>query len=176
MVSSGIPRKGSLPIIAGTRLAPATIARQASGTEEAAGGEAAFDSLGGIGSSRISKAESGPNGLSTDFMLSLPNLGSYLRLINDARVHLLELLGKSKYREAQLHLLRERWDGAVESDSRVSTAKRLRGEFSGVLPGRTKKWKQFYGLNFDWILEECFGAGLVELFDTGSVGHGIRAV
>jgi len=109
-------------------------------------------------------------------MLSLPNLGSYLRLINDARVHLLELLGKSKYREAQLHLLRERWDGAVESDSRVSTAKRLRGEFSGVLPGRTKKWKQFYGLNFDWILEECFGAGLVELFDTGSVGHGIRAV
>jgi Serine-threonine protein kinase 19 len=165
-----------LPIIAGTRLAPATISRQASGTEEAAGGEAAFDSLGGIGSLRTKKAESGPVGLSTNFMLSVPNLGSYLRLINDARAHLLELLGRSRHREAQLHLLRERWDGAVESDCRVSNAKRLRGEFSGVLPGRTKKWKQFYGLNFDWVLEECLGAGLVELFNTGSVGHGIRAM
>ncbi len=41
-------------------------------------------------------------------------------------------------------------------------------------PGRTKKWKEFYGLNFDWLLAEAAGAGLVELFETGSVGRGVR--
>lgn len=176
LVSSGISRKASVPTAAGTRLASATISRQASGTVEAAGGEAAFDSLGGIGSARTNSSEVVTYGPGTELKLSLPNVGSYLRLLNDARVHFLELLGKSKYREAPLYLLRERWDGAVDSDNRVSNAKRLRGELAGVLPGRTKKWKQFYGLNFDWVLEECLGAGLVELFDTGSVGHGIRVV
>jgi Serine-threonine protein kinase 19 len=141
-----------------------------------AGGEAAFNSLGGIGSSRTKSAELGTNNLATEFTLSLPNIGSYLRLLNDARAHLVELLVQLTPREAPLCLLRERWDGAVDSENRVSNAKRLRGEFSRVLPGRTKKWKHFYGLKFDWVLEECLGAGLVELFDTGSVGHGIRVV
>lgn len=86
------------------------------------------------------------------------------------------LLGKSKYREAPAYLLHERWDGAVDSDNRVSNAKRVRGEFAGILPGRTKKWKQLWGAEFGWILEECLGAGLVELFETGSVGRGVRAV
>jgi len=88
----------------------------------------------------------------------------------------MDILGKSKYREAPLYLLRERWDGAVDSDSRVSSAKRVRGEYSSTLPARTKKWKDLYGLDFDWILEECFGAGLVELFETHSVGLGVRAL
>ncbi len=43
-----------------------------------------------------------------------------------------------------------------------------------MLPGRTKKWKQFYGMRFEWVLEECLGTGVVELFETGSVGMGVR--
>jgi hypothetical protein len=45
-----------------------------------------------------------------------------------------------------------------------------------VLPGRTRKWKDFHGLKFEWVLAECLGAGLVEVFETGSVGLGVRAV
>lgn len=110
------------------------------------------------------------------FFLSLPNTGPYLRLLNAGRAHLLTLLKKSKYHEAPLTLLRDRWDGAVETDRSFSLAKRTRGEFSGVLPGRTKKWKQFYGMDFQWILEHALGAGLVELFDTGSVGAAVRCL
>jgi Serine-threonine protein kinase 19 len=176
LVSSGIFRKSNAPALSAGRLAPSAISRQASGTVAAAGGEAASDSLGGIGSARTSSSDSITASAGTELTLSLPNIGIYLRLLNDARTHFLELLGKSKYKEAPLYLLRERWDGAIESDSRASTAKRARGEFAGILPGKTKKWKQLYGLNFDWVLEECLGAGLIELFETGSVGHGVRLV
>lgn len=157
-------------------LAITTISRQASGTIAAVGGEAAFNDIGGGGSTRTFNSESSSGGYRNELTLSVPNMGVCLRLINDARTHLLDLLGKSKYREAPLYLLRERWDGAVESGSKASREKRIRGEFAGILPGKTRKWKLFYGLNFDWVLEECVGAGLIELFDTGSVGHGVRAI
>lgn len=45
-----------------------------------------------------------------------------------------------------------------------------------LLPARTKKWKSFWGMRFEWVLAECMGAGLVEVFETGSVGLGVRAV
>jgi len=108
--------------------------------------------------------------------LSLPNIGPYLRLLGAARTHLVALLRKSKSHQAPLYLLRDRWDGAVETEYNFSVAKRTRGEFSGVLPGRTKKWKDMYGINFRWVLESALGAGLVELFETGSVGPGVRLV
>ena len=54
-------------------------------------------------------------------------------------------------------------------------AKRARREFAGVLPGQTRKWRQFYGLAFDWVLREAVASGRVEVFDTGSVGRGVRA-
>lgn len=73
-----------------------------------------------------------------------------------------------------LDALRERWDGGVTSHTLQAERKKLRGEFAGVLPGKTRKWKQFYGLRFEWILEECLGAGLMELFDTRSVGRAVR--
>ena len=43
-------------------------------------------------------------------------------------------------------------------------------------PGKLKKWKHFHGLAFEWVLLECIGAGMVELFETGSVGIGVRVV
>lgn len=108
--------------------------------------------------------------------LSLPNTGTYLRLLGSGRAHLLSLLKRSHSGEAPLDLLRDRWDGAVETEKSYHLAKRARGEFAGILPGKTKKWKELYGLKYRWILEEALGAGLVELFETGSVGPGIRSL
>ncbi|RAL15668.1 Stk19 family serine/threonine-protein kinase [Aspergillus homomorphus CBS 101889] len=108
--------------------------------------------------------------------LSLPNTGPYLRLLSASRSHLLSLLERSGARETPLYLLRDRWDGAIENGQSLSVAKRTRGEFTGVLPGRTKKWKQLYGMSFRWAVEEALGAGLIELFDTGSVGPGVRSL
>ncbi|KAK1140639.1 hypothetical protein N8T08_010036 [Aspergillus melleus] len=110
------------------------------------------------------------------FLLSLPNTGPYLRLLEAGRTHLLSLLKKSSSSEVPLDVLRDRWDGAIETEKSFDLAKRGRGEFAGILPGRTKKWKALYGMNFRWIVEEAIGAGLVEIFDTGSVGPGIRCL
>ncbi|EOD51104.1 putative serine-threonine protein kinase 19 protein [Neofusicoccum parvum UCRNP2] len=110
------------------------------------------------------------------YSFALPNMGPYLRLLTTARAHLLSLLSKtSKYKEAPMTLLKERWDGGIAGDDLATKARKARGDFTGVLPGRTKKWKTFYGLSFEWVLEECAGSGLVELFQTHSVGVGIRA-
>jgi hypothetical protein len=107
------------------------------------------------------------------FTFSLPNTGMHIKLLVDARNHLLGIVKKTKFKEAPLDVLRERWDGGVSNPEQFER-KMARGEFSGVLPGRTKKWRQFYGMQFEWILEECVGAGLVELFETGSVGRAVR--
>jgi SulP family sulfate permease len=154
-----------------------TISRAASGTTAAVGGDAAFENLGGVGNARRQSSQAyHADEQGGQLAVSVPNIGPYLRLLSAGRAHLLELLSKSKYREAPLYLLREKWDGAIDTDNRVSAAKRVRGEFSGVMPARTKKWKDLYGLNFDWALAECLGAGLIELFETRSVGLGVRAL
>lgn len=174
-------------VSAGTSTSVLNVSRAASGSLAAVGGHSAFQEAGGGGggthrgvSSHVDdQSEPEYQRLVTgggDFRLSLPNTGPYLRLLTSARDHLMSLLGKSKFREAPLYLLRERWDGGVAHDDDATQSKRARGEFVGVLPGRTRKWKQFYGLRFDWVLAECLGAGLIEVFETGSVGRGVRAV
>ena len=92
------------------------------------------------------------------------------------RAHISALLRRSASGEAPLGLLKDRWDGAVETEKSFHVAKRARGEFAGVLPGKTRKWKELYGMHFRWVLEEALGAGLVEMFETGSVGPGIRCL
>lgn len=103
-------------------------------------------------------------------------MGTHIKLLVAARNHILALLKKTKYKEMPLHVLAERWDGGVAANDVKAERKKLRGEFAGVLPGKTKKWKVFYGMRFEWALEECVGAGLVELFETGSVGRAVRVV
>jgi hypothetical protein len=144
------------------------------GSRHAAGSLAA---VGGAEASRhISGGGTGPRVSLTHYNFSLPNTGSHIKLLIEARTHLLALLKKSKYKEAPMDVLRERWDGGIPTSDEQTQKKRARGEFTGVLPGRTKKWRQFYGMRFEWILEECVGAGLVECFETGSVGIGVRAL
>ncbi len=156
-------------------VATPSISRAHSGTSAAVGGDSAYENLGGTGAAQR-HGESKRSYQNGELALSVPNLGPYLRLLNAGRTHLVDLLGKAKYKEAPLYLLRERWDGAVDNDGSVSTAKKIRGEFSEVMPSRTKKWKNLSGLNFDWVVEECLGAGLIEIFETRSVGLGVRAI
>ncbi|KAH6675636.1 serine-threonine protein kinase 19-domain-containing protein [Halenospora varia] len=154
----------------GTMTSLNSISKAASGSLEAVGGQGAVIAAGGSGGGI--KPSSGIG----DYSLALPATGPFLKLLSNARSHLLSLLSKSKYKEAPESLLRQRWDGGIATDDGANAARRNRGEFTGVLPGRTRKWKQFYGISFEWILGECVGAGLVEVFNTGSIGRGIRAL
>lgn len=153
----------------GTLTSLNSISKAASGSLAAVGGEGAVHAAGGGGGAKTLPGTG-------DFSLAVPTTGPFLKLLSNARAHLLSILGKSKYHESPESLLRQRWDGGIMADDAASIARKSRGEFAGVLPGRTRKWKQFYGITFDWILGECVGAGLVEVFDTGNIGRGIRAL
>ncbi|KAK3718813.1 hypothetical protein LTR37_004729 [Vermiconidia calcicola] len=151
----------------------------ATGTLAAIGGSGAVHESGGSGSTLATRdtRQTPSEGLAQQNMtFSLPSTGPYLKLLTSARLHLLSLLKhlSPRYKEATLSQLKEKWDGNIPNDA-TSTAKRARGEWTGVLPGKTKKWKEFSGLEFEWVLEECVGSGLLELFDTGSVGLAVRA-
>lgn len=174
--SSAISRNTSLS--GSSLVSTASISRAISGTTSAVGGPAAYETLGGVNASlRTSSASSSPTTSTADLHLSLPSTGPYVRLLAAGRAHLLELLSKTAYRELPLSLLRERWDGAVDGEnSSASRAKNVRGVFSEVLPGGTKKWRKLWGMRFEWVLAECVGAGEVEVFETGSVGLGVRSV
>lgn len=153
----------------GTLTSLDSISKAASGSLAAVGGEGAVHASGGSGGGA-------PLAGMGDFSLSLPATGQFIKLLTSARNHLESLLSKSKFRGAPESLLRQRWDGGIEADDGASAAKRNRGEFSGALPGKTRKWKQYYGISFEWVLAECVGAGLVEVFDTRSIGRGVRAL
>ncbi|RYC58522.1 hypothetical protein CHU98_g7687 [Xylaria longipes] len=149
-----------------------TVSRQAAGSVGTVGGEGALHNAGGSGGGSLSvmALTSSP---STEYRLAVPGAGSFLKLVSTALDHLMSLLGKSKFREAPESVLRELWDGGIVKVDETS-ARRARGEFAGVLPGQTRKWRQFYGLTFDWVLQEAVGAGLVEVFETRSVGRGFN--
>ena len=153
------------------------VLRAPSGSTAAVGGEDAIFRAGGRGGIRNgslqSEQESG-RGLQESFgelRLSLPGTGALLKLLTAARSHLIFLIMKAKSRKMPLYLLHERWDGGNGS---VARAKKNRSGSVGNLPSRTRKWREFYGLAFDWILAECLGAGLVEICETGSVGRAVR--
>ncbi|KAI9053614.1 hypothetical protein LZ554_002568 [Drepanopeziza brunnea f. sp. 'monogermtubi'] len=153
----------------GTMTSLHSISKAASGSLAAVGGEGAVHAAGGTGGGFKGPAAG-------EYTLALPATGPFLKLLANARAHLISLLSKSKFREAPESILRQRWDGGIATDDAVSAAKYSRGEFAGVPPGRTRKWKQFYGMSFDWVLGECVGAGMVEVFDTRSIGRGVRCL
>ena len=148
----------------------------ASGSVDAVGGSGAVYSSGGGG--RGLNCQDDSLAAKQAFAPSLPNIGSYLKLLVSARQHVISLLSKSspRHREAPLTLIKERWDGGIASDDPASKARAARGESMAVLPGRTKKWRSFWGLRFEWVLEEAVGGALLECFNTGSVGIGVRAL
>ncbi|TKA27825.1 hypothetical protein B0A50_04926 [Salinomyces thailandicus] len=153
------------------------------GTKAPTGSMAAIGGLGAVhesggGGSTLATRDNRPSHdkLSQEMSLALPGMGAYLKLLTEARLDLLHQLRNisPRFKEATLDTLKEKWEGNVLGDA-ASTAKRARGEWSGVLPGKTKKWRDFYGLEFEWVLAECVGSGAMELFDTGAVGTAVRA-
>ena len=173
---------------AGLMTSLSNISRAASGSMAAVGGEDAIHAAGGSGKVAGIRRSNSQRGFEPiedprkmlyygeKLQVALPNTGPYLRLLAAARSHLVSLILRCKYREIPIYLLHERWDGGISGDDPAAKAKRYRGEFAGILPNRTRKWKQFYGLRFHWVLAECLGAGLVEQFETGSVGRAVRIV
>ncbi|KAI0408901.1 serine-threonine protein kinase 19-domain-containing protein [Xylaria palmicola] len=151
-----------------------TVSRQAAGSLGTVGGEGALHNAGGSGGGSLSVIAPASAPTTTEYRLAAPGAGSFLKLASAALAHLVSLLGKSRFREAPEAVLRARWDGGIAKTEEA--AKRARGEFVGVLPGQTRKWRQLYGLTFEWVLQEAVGAGLVEVFETRSVGRGVRAV
>ncbi|KAK5680665.1 hypothetical protein LTS10_007598 [Elasticomyces elasticus] len=145
------------------------------GTHAAIGGQGAVHEAGGSYSSLSTHRD---HRTEPEMTFSLPNTGVYLKLLTSARVHLVTLLKQlsPRFKEATLPQLKEKWEGNVLGDAGSgSAAKRARGEWSGVLAGRTKKWKEFWGVRFEWVLEECVGGGGVEVFETGIGVLGVRA-
>ncbi|KAI1329617.1 serine-threonine protein kinase 19-domain-containing protein [Xylariaceae sp. FL0255] len=173
-----------------------TVSRHAAGSLGTVGGAGAVHNVGGSGGRSgpsSSLAGSFPDVATTEYRLAVPGSGSFLKLVSGALDHFVSLLGKSRFREAPETVLRERWDGgiarldgggggggggedSIQHYEKYVVGKRARGEFFGVLPGQTRKWRQFYGLGFEWVLQEAVGAGLVEVFETGSVGRGVRVI
>jgi hypothetical protein len=114
-------------------------------------------------------------GKEREMTFALPGTGIYLKLLVAARQHLLHILKSisPRHREATMEILKEKWEGNTPNDP-LNRLKRERGEWGGVLPGKTKRWREFYGMRFECVLAECVGGGLVELFDTGAVGMAVR--
>ncbi|OBT76652.1 hypothetical protein VF21_05310 [Pseudogymnoascus sp. 05NY08] len=155
----------------GTLASLTSIASAARGGIGKVGSEGVVHAAGGSGG----RAGSSAGGMG-DYSVSVPNVGAYLKLLTSARTHLVGgILGKTRFREMTEEGLRERWEGGVEGTGRGAEAKRERGEF-GVARGRTRWWRGFWGVEFGWVVEEGVGAGMVEVFETGSVGRGVRVI
>lgn len=101
----------------------------------------------------------------TEPRLAIPGNGAFLKLVSAALQYLVALLVKSRFREAPESALRDRWDGGIAKDE---------ASLSAFCRGRRENGKQFRGLTFDWVLPEAVGSGLVEVFETNSVGHAVR--
>lgn len=98
---------------------------------------------------------------SHQYAISYPNCGTFLKLINAGRSWLVKLLSKTKYKEILEDQMYDKWEGASSS-----------GSFSGT-PKMTNFRKPYYGYELNWILADCLGAGVVEVFST-PVGRGWR--
>lgn len=150
----------------GTAISILNISRAASGSLAAVGGQTVVHESGG--------SVGGPGVLAgRDLSLSLPGMGTLLKLTTAAQEHMVALLTKSKTREMPETLLKQRWDGGIDANDHISASKRLRGEFAGVAPGKTRKWKHLYGLTYESALGETIGMGQIEIFQT-TVGRAVR--
>lgn len=149
-----------------------SVSRQASGSVSAVGGRNAIHLAGG-GSGGLGLHHEPPSPSSTSpsstlalthlsssssssLRLAIPGHGRYLKLATAAMDWLKAALGRTKWGECPESWLQERFEGG--------------GLYEGP------RWKEFWGLEWEWVVGEAVGLGVVELFDTGSVGKGVRAL
>ncbi|KAG5981671.1 hypothetical protein E4U55_002707 [Claviceps digitariae] len=155
----------------------AHVSRFASGTVSAVGGQNALHLAGGGGGGPAASGRRTATATTTktttkttptshhqasntalSFRIALPGHGRYLKLA-DAAVHwLTDALGRTRWGEGPEAWLRERFEA--------------RGAGPGA--GQSPRWKDFWGLEWEWLLGQAVGLGVVEVFETGSVGKGVR--
>lgn len=131
------------------------VSRFASGTVSAVGGQNAIHLAGGGGGAPTLTGSSVSSSGASDFRIAVPGHGRYLKLAEGAVDWLREMLDKTKWGEAPENWFKERFEG-------------------GGLYGM--RWKDFWGVEWEWVLGQAVGLGIVEVFETGSVGRGVRAL
>ncbi|KAF4984173.1 hypothetical protein FZEAL_571 [Fusarium zealandicum] len=128
------------------------VSRFASGTVSAVGGRNAIHLAGGGGGApTLTHSSFSPSNL----RIAIPGHGRHLKLASGAVDWVREALGRTRWGEGPESWLKERFEG-------------------GGLYG--PRWKEFWGVEWTWVLGEAVGLGVVEVFETGSVGRGVRAL
>ncbi|UKZ79568.1 hypothetical protein TrVFT333_007326 [Trichoderma virens FT-333] len=131
------------------------VSRFASGSVSAVGGQNALHLAGGSGGAPTLTGSSLASSEASNFRIAVPRHGRYLKLAEGAVDWLREMLDKTRWGEAPETWFRERFEG-------------------GGLYGT--RWKDFWGVEWEWVLGQAVGLGIVEVFETGSVGRGVRAL
>ncbi|KAF5562923.1 hypothetical protein FPHYL_5432 [Fusarium phyllophilum] len=128
------------------------VSRFASGTASAVGGHNAIHLAGGGGGApTLTRSSSTPSGL----RISVPGHGRHLKLATATVDWVRDSLRRTRWGEGPESWLKERFEG-------------------GGLYG--PRWKELWGVEWPWVLGEAVGLGVVEVFETGSVGRGVRAL
>ncbi|KAF5022935.1 hypothetical protein F66182_5001 [Fusarium sp. NRRL 66182] len=128
------------------------VSRFASGTVSAVGGHNAILLAGGGGGApTLTQSSHTSSGL----RVAVPGHGRHLKLASATVDWVRDALRRTRWGEGPESWLRERFEG-------------------GGLYG--PRWKEFWGVEWAWVLEEAVGLGVVEVFETGSVGRGVRAL
>mgnify|MGYP005987326355 CR=1 FL=1 len=132
------------------------VSQFASGTVSAVGGQNAIHLAGGGGGAPTLRHGSGGNlDDETGFRISVPGHGRYLKLAEGVVDWIREALSRTKWGEGPEEWLKERFEG-------------------GGLYGT--RWKSFWGVEWEWAIGQAVGLGVVEVFNTRSVGRGVRAL
>ncbi|KFA50185.1 hypothetical protein S40293_03657 [Stachybotrys chartarum IBT 40293] len=132
------------------------VSQYASGTASAVGGPNVVHLAGGGGGApTLTRADSSDTAAAAHLRVAVPDHGGYLKLAEDGLAWLRQALGRTRWGEAPEAWLRERFEG-------------------GSLYG--PRWKDLWGMEWEWLVGLAVGLGVVELFNTGSVGRGVRAL
>jgi hypothetical protein len=128
------------------------VSKFASGTVSAVGGQNAIHLAGGGGGApALTRQADGMAGC----RIAVPGHGRYLKLADGVVDWVRDVLSKTKWGEGPESWLKERFEG------------------NGLYGTR---WKDFWGVEWEWVLGQAVGLGVVEVFETGSVGKGVRAL
>ncbi|KAK9448946.1 serine-threonine protein kinase 19 [Limtongia smithiae] len=90
------------------------------------------------------------SGIPGVYLISIPNVGSFLKLSANTRKWVTTLLGKTKWKELMEKEICERYEANLKG-----------------------RWRDFRGVKIAWVVMECKGAGWMEPFMT-PVGRGWR--
>ncbi|KAK9236037.1 serine-threonine protein kinase 19 [Lipomyces kononenkoae] len=83
------------------------------------------------------------SGMPGVYLISIPNVGSFLKLAFRTRKWVVNMLGKTKWKEMLEKVIHERWDANVKA-----------------------RWREFRGVTFEWVMMEVKGGGWCEPFGT----------